>query len=100
MRWSTDPRWKTTVPLVTTLPDMAENSTHTDEAAEHHESRMVRAIIHDMAIALPVALVALTVALVLFTDKSVGDAIATAVLPGVLIGVFFGGFSGTARTMD
>ncbi len=73
---------------------------HTDEAAVEHESRMVKAIVHDIAIALPVALVALTVVVLFFTDKSIGDAVATAVLPGVLIGVFFGGFSGTARTMD
>lgn len=61
---------------------------------------MVKAIVHDITIALPLALVALVVVLVFFTDKSLWDAIATAVLPGVLIGVFFGGFSGTARTMD
>lgn len=61
---------------------------------------MIKAIVRDVTIALPVALVALTIVLMTFADKTVGDAIATAVLPGVLIGVFFGGFSGTARTMD
>lgn len=73
---------------------------HTDEAAAEHESRMVEAIVRDMSVALPAALILVFGALMLFTEKSVTDAIATATLPGVLIGVFFGGFSGTARTMD
>lgn len=73
---------------------------HTDDTAIEHESRMIKAIVRDVTVALPVALVFLTVALIMFTEKSIGDAIATALLPGVLIGVFFGGFSGTARTMD
>lgn len=77
---------------------MAEQ--HTDDAAPEHESRMVKAIVRDITFALPAALVLLTVVLLVFTEKSLGDAIATALLPGVLIGVFFGGFSGTARTMD
>lgn len=61
---------------------------------------MVEAIVRDMSVALPAALILVFGALMLFTEKSVTDAIATATLPGVLIGVFFGGFSGTARTMD
>lgn len=78
---------------------------HTDEGAVEeagveHESRMIKAIVRDIAVALPVALAVVFGSLMLFTDKSVGDAIATTILPGVLIGVFFGGFSGTARTMD
>lgn len=76
---------------------MAEQ--HTDDTAREHESRMVKAIVRDISVALPIALLVLFGALMVFTDKSVGDAIATALLPGVLIGVFFGGFSGTARTM-
>jgi ABC-type Mn2+/Zn2+ transport system permease subunit len=79
---------------------MADQTVHGDEQATAQESRMIKAIVRDVGIALPAALVLLTVALVVFTDKSWADAIATAVLPGVLIGVFFGGFSGTARTMD
>lgn len=75
-------------------------SVDTDEAAAEHESRMVKAIVRDIAVALPLALVVVFGALMVFTEKSVGDAIATTLLPGVLIGVFFGGFSGTARTMD
>lgn len=75
-------------------------SVNTDEAAAEHESRMVKAIVRDISVALPVALIVLFGALMLYTDKSVTDAIATAILPGLLIGVFFGGFSGTARTMD
>lgn len=75
-------------------------SVHTDEAAAEHESRMVKAIVRDITVALPLALVVVFGALMVFTEKSVGDAIATTLLPGVLIGVFFGGFSGTARTMD
>jgi ABC-type Mn2+/Zn2+ transport system permease subunit len=62
---------------------------------------MVRAVVTpDVMVALPLSLLAVFGALVIFTDKSIGDAIATSLLPGVLIGVFFGGFSGTARTMD
>lgn len=75
-------------------------SVHTDETAAEHESRMVKAIMRDVIVAVPVALLVLFGALMVFTEKSVGDAIATSLLPGVLIGVFFGGFSGTARTMD
>ena len=75
-------------------------SVHTDEAAVEHESRMVKAIVRDVTVALPSALLLVFGALMVFTEKSVGDAIATSLLPGVLIGVFFGGFSGTARTMD
>ncbi|MEX2278542.1 MAG: hypothetical protein WEA76_00480 [Acidimicrobiia bacterium] len=75
-------------------------SVHTDESAAEQESRMVKAIVRDITVALPLALLLVFGALMLFTDKSVGDAIATTLLPGVLIGVFFGGFSGTARTMD
>jgi len=78
---------------------MPAHSTQTGEAAPEQESLMIRAIVHDTAIALPVALAFVFAALVLFTDKSVTDAVATTLLPGVLIGVFFGGFSGTARTM-
>jgi hypothetical protein len=77
---------------------MAEQ--HTDDIAREHESRMVKAIVRDISVALPVALLVVFGALMVFTDKSIGDAIATTLLPGVLIGVFFGGFSGTARTMD
>lgn len=73
---------------------------HTDDAAIEHESRMVKAILRDITFALPAALVLLTGVLLVFTERSLIDAIATAILPGVLIGVFFGGFSGTARTMD
>ncbi|MEX1044005.1 MAG: hypothetical protein WD532_07020 [Acidimicrobiia bacterium] len=75
-------------------------SVHTDESAAEQESRMVKAIMRDIIVALPLALLLVFGALMAFTDKSVGDAIATTLLPGVLIGVFFGGFSGTARTMD
>ena len=77
---------------------MAEQ--HTDDIAREQESRMVKAIVRDISVALPVALLVVFGALMAFTDKSIGDAIATTLLPGVLIGVFFGGFSGTARTMD
>ena len=77
---------------------MAEQ--HTDDTTIEHESRMIKAIVRDITVALPLALLVVFAALMVFTEKSVGDAIATALLPGVLIGVFFGGFSGTARTMD
>lgn len=73
---------------------------HTDAAAIEHESRMVKAIVRDITFALPAALVLLTGVLLVFTERSLTDAVATAILPGVLIGIFFGGFSGTARTMD
>ncbi|MEX1005300.1 MAG: hypothetical protein WD990_05590 [Acidimicrobiia bacterium] len=77
---------------------MAEQ--HNDDSAREHESRMVKAIVRDISVALPVALLLVFGTLMVFTDKPIGDAIATTLLPGVLIGVFFGGFSGTARTMD
>ena len=78
---------------------MAEHSEHDDDGVEH-EARMAKAITRDITIALPVALVFVTAVLMLFTERTLGDAVATALVPGVLIGVFFGGFSGTARTMD
>jgi ABC-type Mn2+/Zn2+ transport system permease subunit len=78
---------------------MSEQHTRDDDDTTQ-ESRMVKAIVRDTTIALPLALILVTAALMVFADNSLGDAIATAVLPGVLIGVFFGGFSGTARTMD
>lgn len=77
---------------------MAEQ--HTDDIAREHESRMVKAIVRDISVALPVSLLVVFGAIMVFTDSSIGNAIATAVMPGVLIGIFFGGFSGTARTMD
>lgn len=77
---------------------MAEQ--HTEDAGVEQESRMIKAIVRDTTFALPAALVLLTVVLMVFTERTLGEAIATAILPGVLIGVFFGGFSGTARTMD
>ncbi len=79
---------------------MSDHSTETDEAAADQEARMIRAVVRDTAVALPLALLAVFGALVIFTDNSIGDAVTTSLLPGVLIGVFFGGFSGTARTMD
>jgi hypothetical protein len=79
---------------------MSDHTTETDEAAAAHEARMLRAVVRDITVALPLALLAVFGAIVIFTDKSIGDAAVTAVLPGVLIGVFFGGFSGTARTMN
>ena len=72
---------------------------HTDDTAREHESRMIKAILRDISVAVPVALLVVFGALMVFTEKSIGDAVATTLLPGTLIGVFFGGFSGTARTM-
>lgn len=79
---------------------MTDHDADTDDAAAEHEARMVRAVLRDMAIAVPLALIVVFGAIVLLTDKSAGDAAATTVLPGVLMGMFFGGFSGMARTMD
>ncbi len=79
---------------------MSDHNSETDEAAAAHEARIIRAVVRDTAVALPIALLTVFGALLFFTDNSIGDAVTTTVLPGVLIGVFFGGFSGTARTMD
>ena len=81
-------------------------SEHSPGPADHdtdevtHESRMIKAIVRDILIALPLAVIVIFVALLIWTDKPVIDAAATAALPGVLIGIFLGGFAGTARTMD
>jgi hypothetical protein len=61
---------------------------------------MGRAILRGMAIAFPVCLVGLTVAVWFITDLDWGDSFVTALLPGVLLGGFAGGFAGVAATMD
>jgi hypothetical protein len=53
-----------------------------------------------MAIAFPVCLAGLTVAVWFITDLDWGDSFVTALLPGVLLGGFAGGFAGVAATMD
>jgi hypothetical protein len=61
---------------------------------------MGHAVAKGILIGLPLAYVVITLALFLFTDRSLGSAAATAILPGVLLGVFGGGFGGVAATMD
>lgn len=75
------------------------DSAHTDDPTADHESRMIKAIVRDVTVAVPISLLIVFGTILFFTDNSMGDAIAAALLPGILIGVFFGGFFGTARTM-
>ena len=76
---------------------MAQEKQTEEQSAE---ATLGYAVTKGIIIGLPVALVGLTLALFLFTDRSLGDAIVTAILPGVLLGVFGGGFAGMAATMD
>jgi hypothetical protein len=60
---------------------------------------MGRAILRGVAIAFPVCLIGLTVAVWLITNLDLADSFATALLPGILLGGFAGGFAGVASTM-
>ncbi len=71
-----------------------------DQAAADQDARMGRAVIRGIKVALPLAVVFLTLAIWLITDLELADAFAAALLPSVLIGVFAGGFAGVAATMD
>ena len=64
------------------------------------EATLGRAVAKGVIIGLPVALIGLSLALFLFTDRGLVDSIVTALLPGVLLGAFGGGFAGMAATMD
>lgn len=71
-----------------------------DQSAADQDARMGRAIVRGIKVALPTAVVFLTLAVWLITDLEPADAFAAALLPSVLIGVFAGGFAGVAATMD
>jgi hypothetical protein len=64
------------------------------------EAALGHAVAKGVVIGLPVALIGLTLALFIFTDRNFVDSIVTALLPGVLLGAFGGGFAGMAATMD
>lgn len=72
----------------------------TDEDQARYESNMGQAIGKGILIGLPLAYVVITLALFVFTDRTLGSSAATAAIPGVLLGVFGGGFAGVAATMD
>ena len=71
---------------------------HAEEQSE--EATLGHAVAKGVIIGLPVALIGLSLALFLFTDRGLVDSIVTALLPGVLLGAFGGGFAGMAATMD
>jgi len=80
---------------------------HDDEMSEQvaenevtPAARMGKAIVRGVVIALPTAIVFLTISVWLITDLSLGTSFVTALLPGVLLGGFSGGFAGLALTMD
>lgn len=64
------------------------------------EAAMGHAVTKGVLIGLPVALIGITLALFLFTDRGLAESAVTAILPGVLLGVFGGGFAGMAVSMD
>lgn len=73
----------------------------TDQVTEEeHDRRMGKAIARGVGIGVPITVVVMAVAIWLFGDKEIGDALATSLLPGTLLGVFGGGFVGMALTMD
>ena len=73
---------------------------HSDmEGAFQLGSRLGKAVIKGMLVALPIAYVGLVLALMVMTDRGFQNALETAILPGLLIGVFFGGFFGMAVTL-
>lgn len=74
--------------------------THEDmEGAFQLGSRLGKAVIKGMLIALPISYVGLVLGLVLLTGRGFRNSLETAILPGLLIGVFFGGFFGMAITL-
>ncbi len=78
-------------------------TTMSEQTAENEitpAARMGKAISKGAVIALPLAIVFLTISVWLITDLDLGDSFVTALLPGVLLGGFAGGFTGLALTMD
>lgn len=79
---------------------MTTMSEQTAEGEITPAARMGKAIVRGVVIALPSAIVFLTISVWLITDLGMGDSFITALLPGVLLGGFAGGFAGVALTMD
>jgi hypothetical protein len=65
-----------------------------EDDAGHHGEVLIRWVARGVAVGIPLAIVAVTLGLWLFTDADLATAFATAILPAVLVGVFFGGFAG------
>ncbi len=73
---------------------------HVDDGGMTPAARMGKAIIKGVALAFPLSIIGLTLAVWLITDLDLADSFATAILPGILFGGFAGGFVGVAATMD
>jgi Na+/H+ antiporter NhaC len=77
-----------------------DTDAHQDmEGAFQLGSRLGKAVLKGIVIALPIAYVGLVIGLMLLTGRGFRNALETAILPGLLIGVFFGGFAGMAVTL-
>lgn len=79
---------------------MSAMAEHSEDTEITRDARMGRAIVKGVAIASPVCLLALTLAIWLITNQDIVDSLVTALLPGILLGGFAGGFAGVAATMD
>jgi hypothetical protein len=64
-----------------------------DDAAQHGVA-LLKGVVVGVLVGIPLALVAVTLALWVFEDVDLGTAFVTGVWPSILIGVFFGGFAG------
>lgn len=71
-----------------------------EEHGEHEDLRLAKAVGKGVVMGIPIALIALTAAILAITRNDLADSFATAILPGTLLGVFFGGFVGMVKTMD
>lgn len=70
------------------------------EAGQTPANRTGKAIARGVVIAVPTAIVGITLAVWGITDLGLAESATTALLPGVLFGGFSGGFVGITRTMD
>lgn len=66
------------------------------ETHDDHDLVFGKAILRGALVAVPIALIGLTLAVWLIADVDFATAFATALLPGILLGVFGGGFVGMA----
>lgn len=65
-----------------------------------NSSKLGKAVIRGVSLGIPAGIAFLGLAMWLFFDQEMGDALATALLPGVLLGAFAGGFVGVTLSMD
>lgn len=69
-------------------------ATPVEDDAAQHGTALVKGVVVGVLVGIPLALVAVTLALWLFEDVDLGTAFVTGVWPSILVGVFFGGFAG------